>query len=155
MSLNTNIINDDGLGDILSLSDVSIDQFATYNYDMDSRWRSVAALEGSVGVKHVEPMASKTSIMSPPKLSKESPPRVWSPVQIDLRVDSNEAEVVVREAPYLLMKTHFECEKFSLDTILDTIEQTLNDSIENAYEFVASECTVSTPKLTVSWCRHV
>ena len=137
---------EDYTGDILSLSDVSPEEFATHQAATDSKWRSVAigSMPSSVHeFQRVEGKMLQTNDLTPPKLKKDHGIQSWTPLSIEiLKQRSSDDEVVVREAPFLLMKTHFECHKYHIDTIIDNIEQVLSENIENAYEFIASECMV-------------
>lgn len=137
---------EDYTGDILSLSDVSPEEFATHQAARDSKWRSVAVGSLSSSVHEFQRFEGKmpqSKDLTPPKLNKDNEIRSWTPLTIEImKQRSNDDEVVVREAPFLLMKTHFECHKYHIDSIIDTIEQVLSENIENAYEFIASECTV-------------
>ena len=145
---------EDYTGDILSLSDVSPEEFATHQAAKDSKWRSVAIGVPTSAIQQYQRPEGKqlqANELYPPKLQKDNEIRSWTPLSIEImKQRSNDDEVVVREAPYLLMKTHFECHKYNIDSIIDTIEQILSENIENAYEFVANECTVSLVSILVT-----
>jgi hypothetical protein len=88
-------------------------------------------LESSLGGNHKSDVSSE---LQRPSLSGKV-----VLVESSTRPSRTNEEIIVQEAPFHLIKTHFIC-AFKLDGIVSTVEKTLSDNIDFAYEFVANEC---------------
>lgn len=140
-------------GDFLNLSDVSTDMFAKNTYDLDSKWKSLSLHSNAPSVTPMfrpqEKRPFDNDFQSPPHLQRSNVSfKEWAPLDhaaasACYSEQSSSDLIVLKETPYLLMKTHFACVNYSLDSIVDTVEQVLNEALENSYEFLSSECTVS------------